>query len=278
MDKLSKGFGIAKQFAMEKVGKAKATVEPEDFQNMIKAFQANKTELQQLDKSTKGLLATNETIKNAEAAFSASLQNACVTSHGTKLEGESVKLVTSFLPVLNGMQQDRKTYNEALAGLTTGIEKLLATEVYAGDKLISKLDTARLDHDAKLTKVASLKEAKAPKPEEIKIAEAASKAATAEYESVKEQLTKQCQDVGTHKSLLFAEKMPIYTKAMATFYQDCLACIQTGGMRDDMKAAAASAVGAASQAASQARDGVSAALASMSASAPPMGGAGKGAS
>lgn len=34
--------------------------EPEEFQNLVKAFQANKTELQQLDKAAKGLLHANE--------------------------------------------------------------------------------------------------------------------------------------------------------------------------------------------------------------------------
>jgi len=239
MDKLSKGFGIAKQWGMEKVGKAKATVESEDFQNMVKAFQANKTELTQLDKALKALLHANEVVKNAEADFSVSLQNSCVATHGTKLEGDVTQLVTSFLPVLNGMQSDRKTYNDALAGLTSAVEKLLATEVANGEKLLKKLDTARLDHDAKLSKVQSLKEAKNPKPEEVKIAEAASASATKDYEAVKEAVAKQSQELAASKSALFAEKLPIYTRALASFYSDALACVQKGGVRDEMKSAGA---------------------------------------
>ena len=40
--------------------------------------------------------------------------------------------------------------------MTAGIEKIVASDISATDKLISKLDNARLDHDAKLNKVCLL--------------------------------------------------------------------------------------------------------------------------
>jgi hypothetical protein len=236
---------MAGQFIKEKVGKAKPTEEPEDFRAMVKQYQANKSELNKLHDATKALLKLNAQQSDAETAFSAGLHSCCVSTSGTPIDNGTAQLVGSLFPVLHGMAQDRKAYNDALVQMTAGIEKIVASDISATDKLISKLDNARLDHDAKLNKVASLKESKNPKPEDLKNAEAASAAANTEYEAAKAALAKSCQEVAAKKAAVFADHIPVYRKALLTFYQDCFNTISSGLQKDEAKSSGASVSAAA---------------------------------
>ena len=60
-------------FVAQKLGTAKPTQEPEQFQQMLKAFQINRQELKDLTERAQALLTANEQLIEAENAFASVL-------------------------------------------------------------------------------------------------------------------------------------------------------------------------------------------------------------
>lgn len=184
-------FGVAKQWGLQKLGKASATVESEQFQNMVKAFNVSRQELAELLERSQELLKLNESVVDAESNFSSTM--AKLGSH-SKADQKAAETVQSFVPTTLVLQSafvlvprrtcclnllsfcsapqevrrfavgaDREAarslaiqyacLDSRIAGCHTRIRGFRADEVKKTVALLKKLDTVRLDYDAKHSKV-----------------------------------------------------------------------------------------------------------------------------
>jgi hypothetical protein len=227
--KLTANLNIAKQWTLQKVGKAQATQESESFQQMVKQFQLTKSELQELFDRANHMLQLNTDLVDAEAQFSATVGK--LGSH-SKSDVKAQEIVQIFCSYTNVLQSYRKKYDDSVNELLVKpLDALLQNEVKKTGALIQRLDSVRLHYDACMTKFKALQESKTAKAQEKKDAEEQTQAATSQYELTKEQLKNLCDVVETRKKALLQEHLPQYIRAQQAFFSESLATVQDRGTK-----------------------------------------------
>jgi len=229
--KLVRGFSIAKQWTLQKVGKAQATVESDSFRQMIGALKANQVEIKELTARARELLQANEAKLTAEANFSSAIAK---LGNVQSADPQSAAVVQSFVPFSLALEGHYKKLNESYSELLVKpLEALLAKEIKRGITLINKLDMDRLNYDSKCNSLRAL-QAKAESGQnvnavELSKAEAEAQAATETYTASKEELINICEVVESRKNAILQEQLAEFAKAQLVYYQDCSQAVKSRG-------------------------------------------------
>jgi len=222
-------LSITKHWALQKLGTIDPSPEPQEWKEMINRFVNTRIELINLVSLAEQSVKSRATVISDTSAFTDSLAKLGSHSKVGNVNSETVRIYTSAATRLQGFQRDiDRAFMEMIVN---PVNFLLQREVKTTFNLMNKYEDYHLDYDARTDRFKSLQErsdvAETPKRVNQRAeAKADLEVATSNYESVKQELVKICNEVEKKRNSILTDNLAAYMKSQLVFCANSMSALE----------------------------------------------------